>query len=57
MDRKNINDGFKKLNVWQDAVSLFVLACKILGKKTQCVMAISNKLFCPECKLADFVKI
>ena len=30
MDRKNINRGFKKLRVWQDAVSLYVLACKIL---------------------------
>jgi len=31
MDRKNINRGFKKLRVWQDAVSLYVLACKILA--------------------------
>ena len=29
MDRKNINRGFKKLRVWQDAVSLYVLACNI----------------------------
>ncbi len=29
MDRKNINRGFKKLRVWQDAVTLYVLACKI----------------------------
>ncbi len=28
MDRKNINRGFKKLRVWQDAVSLYVLAFK-----------------------------
>ena len=26
---KNINRGFKKLRVWQDAVSLYVLACNI----------------------------
>ena len=26
MDRKNINRGFKKLRVWQDAISLYVLA-------------------------------
>jgi len=26
---KNINRGFKKLRVWQDAVSLYVLAYKI----------------------------
>lgn len=31
MDRKNINRGFKKLQVWQDAVSLYVLACEIFG--------------------------
>jgi|SRR3990172_1712284 len=30
MERKNINRGFKKLRVWQDAVSLYVLACEIL---------------------------
>ena len=29
MDRKNINRGFKKLRVWQDAISLYTLACKI----------------------------
>ena len=29
MERKNINRGFKKLRVWQDAVSLYVLACKM----------------------------
>jgi four helix bundle protein len=29
MDRNNINRGFKKLRVWQDAVSLCVLACQI----------------------------
>ena len=32
MDRKNINRGFKNLRVWQDAVSLYVLACKIFRK-------------------------
>ena len=31
MERKNINRGFKKLRVWQDAVSLYTLACNILG--------------------------
>jgi hypothetical protein len=29
MDRKNINRGFKKLRVWQDSVSLYILACKM----------------------------
>jgi four helix bundle protein len=32
MNRKNINRGFRKLRVWQDAVSLYVLACDILVK-------------------------
>ena len=29
MDRKNINRGFKKLRVWQDAVDLYILACRV----------------------------
>jgi four helix bundle protein len=32
MNRKNINRGFKKLRVWQNAVSLYVLACNIFVK-------------------------
>jgi four helix bundle protein len=31
MDRKNINRGFKKLRVWQDAVNLYILAYKIFS--------------------------
>jgi four helix bundle protein len=31
MERKNINRGFKKLRVWKDAISLYILACKIFG--------------------------
>jgi four helix bundle protein len=31
MERKNINRGFKKLRVWQDAVSLYILACSIFA--------------------------
>ena len=31
MDRKDINRGFKKLRVWQDALSLYLLACKIFA--------------------------
>ncbi len=31
MDRKNINRGFKKLRIWQDSISLYVMACKILS--------------------------
>ena len=32
MERKNKNRGFEGLRVWQDAVSLYILACKILNK-------------------------
>lgn len=32
MGRQNINRGFRKLRVWQDAVSLYVLAVSILMK-------------------------
>ena len=32
MPRKNINRGFKKLRVWQDSISLYILACKIFTK-------------------------
>ncbi|MGD8763754.1 MAG: four helix bundle protein [Desulfobacteraceae bacterium] len=31
MDRKSINRGFKKLRVWQEAIALYVLACKIFS--------------------------
>lgn len=31
MERRNINRGFKKLRVWNDAVDLYVLTCKILS--------------------------
>ena len=30
MERRNVNRGFKRLRVWQDAVALYILACKIL---------------------------
>ena len=30
MERKNINRGFKQLRVWNDAIDLYVLSCKIL---------------------------
>lgn len=32
MVRKNINRGFKKLRVWNDAVELYVLTCQNLSK-------------------------
>jgi len=31
-ERKNVNRGFKRLNVWKDSVSLYILACKIFAK-------------------------
>jgi four helix bundle protein len=30
MERKNINRGFKQLRVWNDAVDLYILACKVM---------------------------
>ena len=30
--RKNINRGYQKLTVWQDAANLYLLTCKIFGK-------------------------
>jgi four helix bundle protein len=32
IERKNINRGFKKLRVWQDSVSLYILTCEIFIK-------------------------
>ena len=31
MERENINRGFKKPRVWNDAVQLYILACRILS--------------------------
>ena len=31
-ERKNINRGFKRLDVWKDSVSLYILACKVFAK-------------------------
>jgi len=31
-ERKNVNRGFKRLNVWKDSVLLYILACKIFVK-------------------------
>jgi len=32
MERKNINRGYKKLRVWNNAIDLYVLTCKFLIK-------------------------
>jgi len=32
MERKNVNRGFKKLRVWQDAIALYALTSKIFSK-------------------------
>jgi len=32
MERNNINRGFTKLRVWNDAIELYVVSCKILIK-------------------------
>jgi four helix bundle protein len=32
ISRRNINRGYQKLIVWQDAANLYMLTCKIFGK-------------------------
>jgi len=32
VERKNINRGFKQLHVWNNAIELYVLTCKLLMK-------------------------
>lgn len=32
MERRNVNRGFKRLRVWQDAVSLYIVACEVFSK-------------------------
>ena len=32
MERKNKNRGFRQLRVWNDAVELYVLTCRLLSK-------------------------
>lgn len=31
MERKNINRGFKQLRVWNNAIDLYILTCRILS--------------------------
>jgi four helix bundle protein len=31
-ERKNVNRGFKRLNVWKDSVLLYIMACKVFAK-------------------------
>ena len=32
MERRNLNRGFRQLRVWNDAIDLYVLTCKIISK-------------------------
>ena len=43
MDRKNINRGFKKLSVWQDAVSLYILAYKVENQLLKLIESLQKK--------------
>ncbi len=45
MDRKNINRGFKKLRVWQDAVSLYVLAKLRVWQDAVSLYVLACKIF------------
>lgn len=40
--RKNINRGYKKLEVWQDAIELYILACKIFCKLPNDLMKVKS---------------
>ena len=31
MERKNINRGFKQLQVWNNSIELYILTCKLLS--------------------------
>jgi len=31
-ERKNVNRGFKRLNVWKDLVLLYIVACKVFAR-------------------------
>jgi four helix bundle protein len=43
MERKNINRGFRQLGVWNNAIDLYVLTCKILsGSLYELKKTISN---------------
>jgi len=43
MERKNINRGFRQLRVWNNAIDLYVLTCKILsGSPYELKKTISN---------------
>jgi four helix bundle protein len=55
MDRKNINRGFKRLRIWQDSISLYIMACKIfstfplelkkvVGNSTDAVHSVSRNI-------------
>jgi four helix bundle protein len=45
MERKNINRGFKRLRVWQYAISLYILSCEVLsGFPFGLIKVVSNAL-------------
>ncbi|MBI4946103.1 MAG: four helix bundle protein [Bacteroidetes bacterium] len=41
-ERKNINRGYKKLEVWQDAVELYIIASKIFSKLPNHLMRVAS---------------
>ncbi|MBI3501897.1 MAG: four helix bundle protein [Bacteroidetes bacterium] len=42
IERKNINRGYKKLEVWQDAIELYLLACKTFCKLPNHLMKVTS---------------
>jgi four helix bundle protein len=47
MERKNINRGFKQLRVWNDAIELYILTCRLLiPQKFELKKTIANCIDC-----------
>lgn len=49
MERKNINRGFKKLRVWNNAVELYILTCHLLsGLPFELKKTVANCIDCSQ---------
>lgn len=49
MERKNINRGFKRLRVWNNAVDLYILTCQLLsGSPFELKKTVANCIDCAQ---------
>jgi len=49
MERKNVNRGFKKLRVWNNAIDLYILTCQILaGAPFELKRTVANCIDCAQ---------